>query len=50
MNFASVTLEKGNLTLRGYLLDDGTYQFCFKGKCMSFPDMLTAWSYWTSIN
>ena len=50
MTFASIVLEKYNETLRGYLMDDGTFQFCFGGKCLTFPDLHAVWQHWANMH
>lgn len=50
MTFASVVLEKHNETLRVYLMDDGTFQFCFGGKCLTFKNLLSVWYHWANMN
>lgn len=48
MIFGNVTLERGNTVLRGYVMEDGSFQFLLHGKMESFDTLLDVWARWTA--
>lgn len=47
MTLGTVILEIQNTTLRGYIMEDGTFQFLVKGKMRTFDSLLAVWAMWT---
>ena len=48
--FASITISKGNTTLNGYVLTDGTFDFLIDGKMRNYKTILDVWAAWTDLH
>lgn len=46
MTFATVTLTQGSVTLTGYMMEDGTFEFFMQGRMQKFPTLMAAWQAW----
>lgn len=46
MTFASISVSMGNITLSGYLLDNGKVQFVMKGQMRTFDTIMDACQWW----
>ena len=44
MTFASVTFQRNGVSLLGYAMDDGSFQFIIDGRMTSFDSLLDVWA------